>query len=351
VAARAIACIAACALAVGCDQGHQDDQAVQGPPVKLVASNITGSNLPTAGRIELAFDRLLAPLSITRQTFVLTDKRGTFFAPAVEYDPVARVVTITPDKQLQDQQFYQLLIAAPQSPTDMNGLRAIDGATLDPSVNPKIVFQAAANAPMQPVPPTVDFCKDILPLFSNCNGAGCHAGGVQSAAGLILSTPQTIAATAVGRVSQEANTGPRAVAQPPGLIFGIDMPILDPGAGAPAAGDPADSWMLYKLLMAAPTAQATITQPPYCDGGMPAPPTMGPMHSIAWQPLSDDERARLANLVPGREMPFPTNVSAPLNQNTRALTVDELELVSRWIGQPRAGGTPLVPATCGACVP
>jgi hypothetical protein len=319
--------------------------------VKVVASNISGSSVPTTGRIELAFDRLLAPLSITRQTFILSDKRGNFFTPAVEYDPVARVVTITPDRQLEDQQFYQLRIAAPQNPTDLNGLRAIDGATLDPSVNPVFTFQAAANAPMQAVVPTVDFCKDILPLFNNCGGSGCHIGGAQSAAGLILSSPQTIAATAVGRVSQEANTGPRAVAQPPGLVFGIDMPILDPGPGAPAAGDPADSFMLYKLLMAVPTAQTTITQPMYCDGGMPAPATMGPMHSVPWQPLADDERARLANLVPGREMPFPTDPSAALNENERTLTVDQLELVSRWIGQPRSPGTPLVPATCGACVP
>jgi hypothetical protein len=160
----------------------------------------------------------------------------------------------------------------------------------------------------------------------------------------------------VGRVSQESNTGPRAAAQPPNQppvpVFGVDMPILDPGTGPSTAGDPGNSWLLYKVLMAPPGPQPTVKQPKFCDGGAPVPPTMGPMHMVAWQPLSDAERAVLSNLVPGREMPFPDDPSAPLGPSPSfSLTLDEMELLSRWIGQPRAMGAPLVPQTCSACVP
>jgi hypothetical protein len=78
---------------------------------------------------------------------------------------------------------------------------------------------------------------------------------------------------------------------------------------------------------------------------------MGPFHTAAWQPLSADEQGRLSNLIPGREMPYPSDPSMPLNAAENTLTVAELELMSAWIGQVRAGGTPLVPATCGTCVP
>ncbi len=109
--------------------------------------------------------------------------------------------------------------------------------------------------------------------------------------------------------------------------------------------------MLYKLLLAVPVASSSTEQPPYCDGGMPAPPAMGPFHLIAAQPLSAQERARLSNLVPGREMPYPADPSLPLDQMQMTLTSDELELVSRWISQPRPNGAPLVPASCGPCIP
>lgn len=311
-----------------------------------------GAGVPLNGRIEIAFDRLLLSSSITRQTFILSGLGGSGgFTPEVAYDPVARVVTITPDMTFQQQQFYQVRLVTPQSASDLNGLRAIDGATLDPTEKATIEFIASASAPAQAQPPSVDFCKDVVRLFDKCAGSACHTARTVAAEGLLLDSPADIATTAVGRVAQESNTGAQANVRSQGTQFGIDMPILDPGAGAPTTGDPANSFMLYKLLMAVPAATSSTQQPPYCDGGMPAAPAMGPMHMLPWQPLSGDERARLSNLVPGREMPFPADPSRPLDQMQTTLTVDELELVSRWISQPRALGAPLVPPTCAACVP
>jgi hypothetical protein len=314
---------------------------------------MTGS-FPPDGRIELAFDRLLLPYCINRQTFFLADKRGDFFTPEVAYDPVARIVTITPNAPLEDQQFYEVHIARPTSPSDPNGLRSIDGATLDPSMGTAtFTFLVDKTQPVQPSPPVVDFCKDVLPIFeSKCETGVCHASGVHSPMGLLLDNPQDVAITAVGRVAQGSNTGPRSQAQPAGLTFAVDMPIVDPGPGSPPTGDPGHSWLLYKLLMAIPLQPPSMTvQPKFCDGGMSAPPTMGPMHLIPWQPLSGDERARLSNIIPGREMPFPGDPSAPLDQPQNTLTPDELELIARWIAQPRAAGTGLAPASCSSCVP
>jgi hypothetical protein len=318
----------------------------------VVATN-AAAGIPTDGVLEVAFDRLLDPSIIARQTFQLSDKRGTPFTPNATYDPVARVVTITPPHALEDQQFYQLHIVTPQSATDTNGLRAIDGATLDPTIMP-ITFLASSSAPAQVQPPVVDFCKDIFPMFTyHCAGAVCHTASTIAAEGLLLDSPADIALTAVGRVAQESNTGSKAVAEPAGRAFPVDMPILDPGPGATSTnGDPGNSFMLYKLLLASPLGMSTTVQPSYCnDAGVKAPPAMGPFHTVAWQPLSVDEHERLSNLIPGREMPYPSDPSVALNAATNTLTLDELELVSAWIAQVRTGGAPLVPATCAACVP
>jgi hypothetical protein len=349
---RPLAAALAVAGLLGCDQGHQDDQATAGPHFEVAGTN-TGAGIPTDGVIEIAFDRLLLPSTITRQTFQLSDKRGNFVSPSVVYDPVARVVTIKPPQGfLQDQQYYQVHIAMPQSPTDSNGLRAIDGATLDPAASPTITFLAASNAPAQNQPPPVDFCKDIIRLFDKCAGLVCHTASTIAAQGLLLDSASDIAATAVGRVAQESNTGPKAAAQPAGRLFAIDMPLLDPGPGGTTTnGDPANSFLLYKLLMAYPLGTSTTQQPKYCGDAGTAPQAMGPFHTVAWQPLSDTERSRLSNLIPGREMPYPGDPSQALNQASNTLTLNELELVSAWIGQVRTGGAPLVPATCGSCVP
>jgi hypothetical protein len=245
---------------VGCDQ-----DAPQPPSpaanVHLLASNVgTSQSLPANGAIQLAFDRLLLPSCITRQTFILQG-----LTPTVAYDPVARVVTVTPTTSLTPGQSYELDLATPANAADPSGVRAVDGAILAPGSTDRLVFLAtAATATSGPTPPpTIDFCNDIFaPVFQTCGGPGCH-GTALPAAGLLLATTEGVAQTAIGRVAHGANTGPNAATQPPGLLFGEDMPIIDPGSGAGAAGNPGDSWLLYKLLMAVPEAGVD----PSCDGG------------------------------------------------------------------------------------
>ncbi|HEY3815703.1 MAG TPA: hypothetical protein VGL81_00950 [Polyangiaceae bacterium] len=335
--------LGAAALA-GCDTGHQDDQPVGvGAPVHIVGANVGPTQaLVTGAPIEIAFDRLLNPFAVNRQTFVLQDLFGNFLEPTPSYDPVARVVRLCMQSSpaLLPDQSYQLTIIAPTSPTDPAGFRAIDGAGLDPSVSPVIEFPVVAGAAYTGSDAcagatAVDFCSQVLPIFaSKCGTAVCHGTGPLPAAGLLMTTPEGIQATAVGRVAQGSNTGNAASAEPPGLLFGVDMPIISPGS-------PGNSWLVYKLLLAEPPA-CSSTPGTACDAGAPGvEDNRYPLVTPAWALLSDSERATLSNYIQGREMPYPVDPSAPLDSTTAPLTGDELDTVSTWIlqgaGIPAAG--------------
>jgi hypothetical protein len=270
---------------------------------------------------------------VTRQTFILQDLFGNFLVPTPSYDPVSRVVRLCMNNSpaLLADQSYQLTILAPSSPTDSTGLRAIDGAGLDPSVNPVIEFPVVLGAAYTGSDACtgatgVDFCSQVLPIFaSKCGTSVCH-GGDLPAAGLLMTTPQGIQATAMNRVAQGANTGNNATSEPPGLVFGVDMPIITPGA-------PGQSWLMYKMLLADPPT-CSSTPGTSCDAGSPGvEANRYPLVTPAWGPMSDDERTTLSDYVQGREMPYPADPSASLDSATAPLTWDELDTVSTWIQQ------------------
>jgi hypothetical protein len=339
-------------LTAGCDTGPESDAHHEGfgLPVQLVGQNVGPSQPLVVGTpIEVAFDRLLAPSCITRQTFLLQDASGNIIETTPSYDPVARVVRLCPidSPDLQADQTYRITFVPPQNQQDSSGLHAIDGAGLDPGTSPIIEFQVVSgSAYAGPDGCTsgqaVDFCGQVLPIFaSKCGGSQCHAGSYP-AAGLLMTTAQGIQATAIHRAAQGANTGVVAAAQTPGLEFGVDMPIIDPLA-------PGDSWLMYKVLLANPPACSSTPGAAPCDAGAPAVgfdwyPTLTP----EWSLLSSVERSTLSDYVAGREMPFPSasasgSLPDPANGDVSpaSLTADELETVSAWIlqgaGIPGAG--------------
>ncbi|MGD0675554.1 MAG: hypothetical protein ABSC94_09060 [Polyangiaceae bacterium] len=345
--------------------------------MNIVATNIANGMLPANGRIELAFDRLLLPLSVVRQTFVLEEQvqggNSVLLTPTPAYDPAARVVTLTPMATLDVNSPFTLTIVSPSGPTDPNGLRAIDGAGLAPSAQRVFGFMTTMPAAAAPTPqPSIDYCRDISPVLLAHQCAFCHDGTSPSGAngpgaGLALDSPADVQATAIGRVAQGSNTGPLAGnPEPPTLQFAEDMPIVDPGTGpsgmgaenSPGSGDPAHSWFMYKLLMAvAPLCDTTLSAGVApCDGGVPEggsfAVSIAGVYSVTCsdagdpcpQPLPDAERERLAGMITGREMP--PNPAGPLSATyppgiQHGLSVDELERVSFWIAQ----GAPL-PASC-----
>jgi hypothetical protein len=352
--------------------------------VHVVASNIgTNTPLPAGEPIELAFDRLLLPISVTRQSFLLVDEADTSTAItfSIAYDPVARVVTLNPIlPPLAESHTYQLSISSPSDPTNSSGIHAIDGATMDPNVTafPRtITFPVAAAAATAPalcngvLGACLDFCTDIAPIFTNpntntnvtppiptnnCSGSStCHNGqsfvsnptGLSIAAGLALTGPlsslpavpptaqdpngfpaipsmaQFIQATAIGRLSIESAMGALSDPGPPASHFGQDMPIIDVSAlpeGPQGSGDPANSFLIYKVLMAG-------------TGGLlpPKQSALPNVYSVNWAPMSDAERTTLASLIPGREMPLPGVVTD--TPNAYGLPIDSLERLSLWISQ------------------
>jgi hypothetical protein len=306
-----------------------------GAPVHFVANVGLAQPLPASGAgIELTFDRLLMPACITRQTFVLTTESGAGLTPTVTYDPVSRIVTVTPDAPLTVGQTYTLTVLPRQpgvaytQPVDtVIGVMAIDGATLDLTQSaadggqPNVfAFQATQPVTSVNAGALVD-CpgSDVAKIFAgSCGGASCHnpPPGSMPAQGLVLTDPAGVLATAIGQVAVGANTGARPAAESPNVIFGLDMPIVDPGPGGgqvpmpgvtTPGGDPGNSWLMYKLLMAVPSP--------------------GDAGSIV--PLSATERATLASLVPGREMPYPGVPGTSLS--ALGLTIDQLETISQWI--------------------
>jgi hypothetical protein len=261
--------------------------------------------------------------------------------PTVEYDPVARVVTLNTSSAtgstpwLTPGQVYTVTIPVP-NPGEMNsGPRAIDGATLTAPY--KLEFIAGPPDPAAgPSDGDVHFCEDVLPIFQlRCSGSSCHAAPVLTklpAEGLILETPDGVTNTALGRASQEANTGARAGAGlPAGKAFGVDMPILDPH-------NPGNSWLMYKLLLSRqrPVDQGADAGVAICgkDGGAPTP---GLTSAIPFAvPLSDDERARLGDHMLGRSMPYPEALGEDEPTPDPAglpCTFEEMERIRAWIAK------------------
>jgi hypothetical protein len=298
----------------------------------VVATNFQASPITPGMPIELAFDRLLLPSSLKRQTFELQDLLGNYLQPSVAYDPVSRVVRLCTG-DLQPDQSYRLTLQPPADGGDPNGLRAIDGALLDPTESNVLEFPVVAgtspytgvDACSAPATTPIDFCAQVMPIFtSKCGGSVCHSGPLP-AAGLQMSTPQGIQRTAIGRVAQGSNTGARSTTEPAGRVFGVDMPIIS------TSNAPGDSWLVYKLLLAVPPACSSTPGAPACDAS--APGVQQPRLAVPWSILSDDERTTLSNFVQGREMPFPADPSTTPGSAKEPLTADEMETVSLWILQ------------------
>jgi hypothetical protein len=339
-----------------CDQGEQHVQPTWGPTINLVAANVgPKQSLPADGTIQLAFDRLLLPATAVRQSFILVDADQNALEPLVTYDPVTRVVSLSNPNTgggswLNPGQPYSVYLGVAKYGDDESGVRAIDGAPLSASSAGFLGFLVSAPTGAVVGDAKTNFCSDVMPIFSaRCSLAQCHGspttftinantnpalleafpdGTTQPAAGLILDTSLGVTATAIGRVAQGANTGPYAHSDSQGSHFGLDMPIIDPG-------NPSNSWLMYKLLLAVPQPDALEAD----AGGTPTnpscqtPPSVQPAPLTQYELLSDNERAILGNYVLGQLMPYPKDPATPTDDASLKLnlTMAELERVRAWI--------------------
>ena len=262
----------------GCDQGKPHDQITSGPLVSVSGANIgTGSSLPADAPIQIQFDRMLLPTTVNRQAIALLDANNAQLLPIVSYDPVARIVTLSPQpgtEWLKPDQPYKVILHVAKTDDDPFGVRAIDRAGLWPE-DPHIVMGFLTTGPSGAgsSEPKSEYCRDVAPVFQQrCSASSCHGARISGgdtnrfgdglsspAAGLILETSEGML-HAIGRVANGANTGARSTSSDPSRVFGIDMPIVDPGF-------PANSWLMYKLLLAVPSDPATVPPATYgrCD--------------------------------------------------------------------------------------
>jgi hypothetical protein len=285
---------------------------------------------------------------VNRQSIIIVDGANQplrpELAPIVLYDPIARTVTLAPPQQpwLTEGQPYKILLGIPEGDSDTGGIRAIDRATLFAAQKRDFAFFVGPKRNV-PIEPTVSFCRDVLPIFAaKCTIPTCHGGsGDRAAASLLLETSAGVGATALNRVAQGSNRGPRA-----GQVttserkFGIDMPIIDPGS-------PGNSWLLYKIDLARLPVPPPTTDRYACTNGLLEPEVtfaFAPLVPNAQRTADDVERSILSNYILGREMPFP--VASPGGYGDLPLTFDEREKVRLWIqGLPKGSSVP----ECGGC--
>lgn len=346
-----MAVLAGAALGAACDAGtFRVDPATQpAAPLRLLGANVgPNMNLPANGAIQLAFDRYLLPGTETRQSAVLTPVGAGSVTPAiVTYDPVARVVTLaSPNPEgapwLTEGQSYKVTLPVPTEENPGFGFRAIDGAPLEAPIT--LQFLVARPSAAGFAEPTVSFCDDVAPLFAKkCAGNTCHGGSGSAAAGLVLTTSKGLVGTAF-RVAQGANTGGAARASSgaspnePLRPFGIDMALIAPG-------NPGQSWLLYKTLLA-PLPTVKVTDRRYtCDGSYGTPLTSFSLPPGATPAPSDRELAVLRDHVLGVEMPFPPPGQVAPNAENQPLTFEEREVLRLWIAQQARV------VECGACYP
>jgi hypothetical protein len=320
-----------------CDALSQQDEPQQAPPfIHVVGANVgTNQPLDADGAIQIAFDRYLNPSTVNRQGIGLRDLFGNApLNPLVDYDPITRVVTLSNPNPgqpfLNDQQFYELVFpVATVGDASSFGLVAIDGATIDPAT-PSISFEVVSMGRRPPglrptvvtPPPPINFCSDVMPLFrvvvsgveGACGTGTCHGvnSSLESAMGLVLTTEEGIRHTAIGVPAVETTTAGQSTALPPQSVFPVGMPIIDPGY-------PGNSYLLYKLLKADDVDGSGGPIPYTACNPTTTPFPYGPGLGLA----SPDEDMRLADLIPGRRMPW----------GKSPLTIDEMERIRAWILQ------------------
>lgn len=246
---------------------------------------------------------------------------GPFFSP--RYDVLERRLTYVPSGWLEGKALYRVRLPVVKSALDY-GLRAFDGAPLSAGVVPTQFSFVTAAGPGESSPRTPfqePTCDDISALLAAHCASGCCHGGESPAMGLRLDSIDGLSATAIERVAHQTETG-NTVGIPfsDPARFGVGMPII-------FAGEPASSYLIYKLLLSPENLEPC--QGPACAfDSLPGARTC--------TPLPSDERERLASwFVLGEAMPIvqPAADADCLPPDNRPLDCGEMRALTRFIEQ------------------
>jgi len=186
--------------------------------------------------IGFTLDRLISPRTASRQTVsVRTGDIGLF--GRVRYDVVNRRVEFRPDPgQMRAGLEYVLVVGV--------GLQSWDGAAIEQVQTRRFRAVDPAWGTEEPAPPP-SLRQAIAPLLrARCATAGCHVPP-QPVMGLDLSTADSILRTCVGVLSRERDAIGAAAPERSDPRWGA-MNRIEAGIGA--GGDPAYSYLIYKVL-------------------------------------------------------------------------------------------------------
>lgn len=261
--------LAACC--VSCD-AFVPDPVPPGPAPKIVRTDVDPDaggvpQFPRERPISFDTDRLLAPRSVSRAT-VQVVSGGVRLSGRVHYDPARRRVWFVPDLgQMRPGLEYSLVIRP--------GLLSWDGVSISNiEVRSFIAADVVEPPPLRPSEPTLR--RDVAPLLiRRCASSGCHRPP-RPVMGLDLSSPEAIRDTTVAVMArQRPGTGGRRTDLTDPHWAG--MYRVDPGRTS-GHGEPAYSYLVYKLL----------GDGPILGERMPPPPD---------PPLSDEEIATVADWI------------------------------------------------------
>jgi hypothetical protein len=320
--------------------------------------------------IRVQFDRFLMPVSATRQGVCVTassnvgtgiDCPGGVQLEA-HYDPVDRVAVWVPSAPLSPSTRYTVRLVTPLDSSDPNGIRAFDGVPLAAGT-PTFGFMTgdASSQPTlaEPNRPVIDFCANgtqlcpipsdvcskttaqsnqTIPPFDIVRGCAltsmCHGALSEAQMGIAGSTlvlgnsgmgdqtPQYITDLVMQRrVANETATGPNP--NGPDLSgntpFGENMPYL-------AAGDPGQSFLLYKVLLGMTQMSQTFSATLYdCAAVNAALTTTTPCTSTATPVVNSP-----AVVTQGQTIPAPVDSWVPDGQSGPP-PPDEIARLKRYI--------------------
>jgi hypothetical protein len=172
---------------------------------------------------------------------------------SVRYDPARRRVVFAPTRgQMIPRVVYEFSVGT--------GLLAWDGAPLATRLLERFFVDESSDPPAAP-PTRPALRADVMPVFVNhCAVAGCHAGA-NPRMGLDLSTAEAVQATAVGVLARETVSDPSASGPAYSDPRWGALDRVDPGI-AVDNGEPAYSYLVYKILGDGPISGAQMPPPP-----------------------------------------------------------------------------------------
>ncbi len=220
-----------CLCASACDFSVPETGDAAWTLSSVPADGATG--VARSGRLVVTLDRLVQPRSASPDT--LTLRSGTASVRAtIRVEPVRREIwlDIDPARPFEPETTYELSV---------DGLVDLDGRAQSEPYHAIFRTGVALGAGAQD--PAVSAAPVLALLSEHCASARCH-GASDPAAGLDLSSPMGIEATAVGALSH-GRSGIVNGQPVPGALWLTNLRVVEVVAGR---GDPAMSQLIYKVL-------------------------------------------------------------------------------------------------------